>query len=367
MSVKACGLAVFLVWVAALSAQSPTQSDGSGEFRVGATTRRFVPAEPYNWRGAKTHVLRTDIWYPTESSDAPSMHSIGPADAPWFRLGEWVDEGLPAAGRYPLVLLSHGTGGSSSMMAWLGHSLASRGYVVAAVNHPGNNSLDGYTVEGFSLWWERAKDLTGVIDGLLTDPALGERINAQQIGAAGFSLGGYTMMAVAGALTDPALFREFCRANGVAICREPNEFPGLQARRSELETSSADFRLASSRATASYRDPRIKAVLAIAPALGPAFVPDSLRRISIPVAIIAGANDEVADTASNAALLAANIPGSSLTVMPGATHYAFLAACTDQGRAKRPDLCMDSTGVDRDAIHRAARDAARSFFGRFLK
>ena len=33
-------------------------------FKVGVTTRVFVPAEPYDWRGAKTHALRAMIWYP---------------------------------------------------------------------------------------------------------------------------------------------------------------------------------------------------------------------------------------------------------------------------------------------------------------
>src|SRR5471032_1248967 len=32
--------------------------------KVGVTTRDVVPAEPYDWRGARTHALRTMIWYP---------------------------------------------------------------------------------------------------------------------------------------------------------------------------------------------------------------------------------------------------------------------------------------------------------------
>jgi len=30
-------------------------------FKVGVTTREFVPAEPYDWRGAATHRLRATI------------------------------------------------------------------------------------------------------------------------------------------------------------------------------------------------------------------------------------------------------------------------------------------------------------------
>lgn len=61
---------------------------------VGATTRRFVPAGSYNWRGARTHALITNIWYPTESSAGGSIHSMGPTEAPWFRL---LQPGIRAA------------------------------------------------------------------------------------------------------------------------------------------------------------------------------------------------------------------------------------------------------------------------------
>jgi len=47
------------------------------------------------------------------------------------------------------------------------------------------------------LWWERARDLSAVIDGMLSDPTFMPRIDRQRIGAAGFSLGGYTMIAIA--------------------------------------------------------------------------------------------------------------------------------------------------------------------------
>ena len=41
-----------------------------------------------------------------------------------------------AQAKYPLLLLSHGTGGSADSLDWLGAGLAAAGYVVAGVNHP---------------------------------------------------------------------------------------------------------------------------------------------------------------------------------------------------------------------------------------
>jgi len=49
------------------------------------------------------------------------------------------------------------------------------------------------------LWWERARDLSAVIEDILADPTFTTPIDAERIGAAGFSQGGYTMIAIAGA------------------------------------------------------------------------------------------------------------------------------------------------------------------------
>ena len=95
-----------------------------------------------------------------------------------------------------------------------GTALARAGYVAAAVNHPGNNPIDGYTVAGFTLWWERARDLSAVIDGMLADPTLMTRIDAERIGAAGFSLGGYTMIAIAQGHHFAGAFRGILRLTG---------------------------------------------------------------------------------------------------------------------------------------------------------
>jgi predicted dienelactone hydrolase len=254
-------------------------------------------------------------------------------------------------------------------MAWLGTVLAAQGYVAVAVNHPGNNALDGYTAQGFSTWWERAKDLSTVIDQMLADSTFGGRIDPRRTGAAGFSLGGYTMIEIAGGITDPAAFTKFCnsrRADG--ICKSPPEFPTLFEDYERLTKTDPDFQESLRRAVDSYRDPRIRAVFAIAPALGPAFRPDSLEKISIPVEIVAGAADGNVPIASSAKYFAAHIPAAKLTIFPGGVgHYVFLDDCTEQGRKLRGVLCADAAGVDREAIHGKTAAMALKFFKAHLR
>jgi predicted dienelactone hydrolase len=74
------------------------------------------------------------------------------------------------------------------MMVWLGTVLAAHGYMAAAVNHPGNNALEPYTIRGFTLGWARAVDLSRVLDGMLADREFGSHIDAGRVGAAARSV-----------------------------------------------------------------------------------------------------------------------------------------------------------------------------------
>ncbi|HET7206766.1 MAG TPA: hypothetical protein VFI95_09340, partial [Terriglobales bacterium] len=94
-------------------------------YKVGLENRQYAPPEPYDWRGAKTHALVTAIWYPAEPSAVEKEQWIGSSSAPFGFAGK-AAPGAPvtlAPGKLPLILLSHGFGGSSFMMAWLGTAL----------------------------------------------------------------------------------------------------------------------------------------------------------------------------------------------------------------------------------------------------
>jgi len=219
------------------------------------------------------------------------------------------------------------------------------------------------------LWWERARDLSAVIDGMLSDPTFMPRIDRQRIGAAGFSLGGYTMIAIARGITSLAHYQEFCASAQADIsCQSPPEFGDLRAKAKALADSDAAYRSALAGDSRSYRDARVRAMFAMAPALGPAFLPESLERIEIPVAIVAGAADTIAPVGSNARCDAAHMRQGELTIFPGNVgHYVFTVDCTSAGRATVPTRCIDAPGVDRDAIHGETAQLAEAFFARYLR
>jgi predicted dienelactone hydrolase len=117
----------------------------------------------------------------------------------------------------------------------------------------------------------------------------------------------------------------------------------------------------------SHRDPRIRAIFAMAPALGPAFDPDSLAKISVPTQIVAGAVDATVPIETSAKFFAARIPRAQLTIYQAVGHYTFLATCAELGDRTNPRICIDQAGILRDEIHTQTATMAAKFFDTNLK
>ncbi len=338
--------------------------DGDAPYHVGEAQRAFVPTVARNWRGAKTERLVATIWYPVDPGLPEMPRGFGPPDDPIFRGHPVAQATAPsnAQARYPLILLSHGTGGTATDEDWLAAALAAHGYIVAGVNHPGNNALEPLTREGFLLWWERATDVSEALDGLTADPVFGPRIDTARIGALGFSLGGYTVLELAGARTRLAAFEAFCGSPAAdAICTPPEAKrqaggPSLSA------PPTPTMKESMAHAGDSYRDPRVKAVFAIAPALGEAFDASSFADVEIPVALAAGVNDTTAPPATNVQRIAGFLPQASLLMLPGASHYTFIDVCLPAGAQRLPSVCKDGPGVNREAVHEATAARVLTFF-----
>lgn len=366
-------LAFLLPLISVLAVTARADEPPAGTFKVGFAQRHFVPPPPYEWRGSSGRALLAAIWYPAEAGAKAEPPHFGPPDGPPLFLGDPVAENAalaPSPSRFPLILLSHGTGGTAQSLAWFASALAAQGYIVAGVNHPGNNATEPYTVQGFMLWWQRAEDLSRVLDGMLADPGFGPRIDRKRIGAAGFSLGGYTMMVIAGGISSRAQLAAFCqeRQGQGGSCKSPPEFPDSVSKSADLARTDPGFAAALRDSDKSYRDPRVRAVFAMAPPLAPAFTPESLAAIRIPVAIVAGEGDPIVPVGENARRYAAAIPHAELTIFPGAVgHYTFLDLCTPAGREARPAFCVDAPGVDRAAIHQATIGLASKFFDAELR
>ena len=351
---------------AALHAAAVLAADPRGPHPVGLSSVRYVDAARQNWDDSGPRPLATTVWYPAPDGTPEADWTVEIFNAGRNAMGAPL-QALPA--RLPLIVVSHGTGGSAAGMAWLAETLAANGYLVAAVNHHGNTGFEGAPrLEGFIVWWDRPRDVSVLIDRLLADPRFGPRIDASRIGVAGFSIGGYTALATVGARLSQTQQREFCAANLTSpLCVLPPEARSNATDLQKLLDTNTRVKTAIAHMEDPQRDPRVKAAFAIAPVMGPAMTDDSLAHIDVPVRIVVGSADNQAVPAVNALPIAARIPGSALEVLPGVTHYSFLPDCTSKGHDVAKLFCADPDGVDRNELHRRVAAEAVSFFDRALR
>ena len=328
---------------------------------VGLQFRHYSDPSRRSWSASGPRPLETLLWYPAKAGTKESSHTVA-----IFKTGVYaVDAAFPDGDRkYPLVLLSHGTGGSAFSLAWLAEALAREGYIVAALNHHGNTGAEPkYLLQGFLLWWERPRDIKAVLDRLLDDESLRDRIDRERIGVAGFSLGGYTALSAVGARlaigkwgNDPASWERG------SFGRLPPEASFSMEDAKRMIGSEGSVIESIKRADDGYLDERIKAAFVIAPPLGPLLNGESLGKIGVPVKIVVGSRDDQAGPEENAIPFAGRIPGAELEILEGAGHFVFLCEGTLMGKLVDGRHLVDERGVDRAKIHEQVGREACEFF-----
>jgi len=120
-----------------------------------------------------------------------------------------ADTAKPASGKLPLVVFSHGIGGSREGYSYLGSYFAAQGFASLHVQHVGSDRqlwignplslvfrLTTAAQESEAL--ARVKDVGFALDQLLAGP-FGSRIDVGRITAAGHSYGANTTLLIAGA------------------------------------------------------------------------------------------------------------------------------------------------------------------------
>ncbi|AQZ49634.1 alpha/beta hydrolase family protein [Martelella mediterranea] len=297
-----------------------------------------------------TRPLHVAIWYPAAGGGDATVVGENPA---FFGVPA-IRDAAPGAGEHPLVVLSHGYRGSWRNLNWLAGSLAEKGYIVAAPDHPGTTTFDTAPEQAARLW-ERPHDLSRVIDALIADPGLGGRVDEGRIAAIGHSLGGWTVTALAGARFDAASFEADCRAHpNPRVCGLSAEL-GLQ--NPELETDMGD--------------PRLGAFVSLDLGMARGFTPKSLAAVDIP-ALVIGAGTDIGDLPAEleSGYLAQYLPAASTTYVeiPDAMHFSFMQLCKPGAAALIEEetpgegiVCKDGGARGREDIHREVLVLVESF------
>ncbi|MGZ6543760.1 MAG: alpha/beta hydrolase family protein [Actinomycetota bacterium] len=296
---------------------------------------------------ARARPVAIDVWYPSPSTGSETPHDYG--------LGAGrVVEGAPAIDEaLPVIVLSHGAFGSARNYSWIAESLARNGYLVCGVSHFGESPVYGVeTIDPSTVLdpSDRVVDCSFALDHVLAG-ALLEHVDPWRVGALGHSSGGATAIALAGGLFDPAAMARHCASEKAAEDRgcAYGRLPAAALRRPP--------------APRSHHDPRVRAVVALDPALGPGFDAGSLSEISIPVHVVGAVDNDFLPVDAHAGRYVGLIPGCSFTRLSGGEgHFVYLNECDSDLDANGVPLCRDRPGVDRRAVHASLEPLIRAFF-----
>jgi predicted dienelactone hydrolase len=260
-----------------------------------------------------------------------------------------------AADPSPLVVIAPGLNTNMNALLYVGKQLASHGYAVAALDFPFTSATAIQAAIGGNgaiplpnAWYGQPHTVSDLIDQV--QERWGEMVKTDSVGALGQSLGGYTVTALAGAELDWDHLVKGCEA-----LNDPNRVvlnpavvwqcaaPGEVVRRK------------------SFRDPRVKAAVALNPVTNPIFSPASLQQIDVPVMVVSGTDDIFAPPVSQQLIPFTSIqqPGSLLVFQHDGTHLSFL-----NGNTKLPAFVI---GPDRALAREQLRGMALVFFDRHVR
>ncbi|WP_209425562.1 alpha/beta fold hydrolase [Pararhodobacter sp. SW119] len=227
-------------------------------------------------RGARS--FAAELWYP-----AADGTSAGTAYQTVLRDGQTAVEltgraardAEPAAGPFPLVLISHGYPGNRYLLSHLAETLASRGHAVLALDHTDSTYSDqaafGSTL--FNRPLDQAFAIEAMADAGALDPVLEGLIDADRAAVVGYSMGGYGALIFGGA--------------GVSASALDLPFAPPQDLLSQHRAGSDTHE--------DLMDSRVKAVVAIGPwGMNTAFWDaEGLSGLRVPTLIMAGDRDTV--------------------------------------------------------------------------
>lgn len=283
------------------------------------------------------------IWYPSDAATSDAGLVAFDMDV--------AKNGAIKGDHHPLIVMSHGTGGSALNSFDTAMALADAGFIVVAVKHTGDNYLDRTTSFTRQEFVDRSRHVSRAIDFMLGTWSGHATVDPDRIGVFGHSAGGATALIDIGGIAD---MREI-----VAYCRETPEDWGCVEGKKRFNAPPADIA-----EPVASPDPRIKAAVLVAPAVPAAFRPDGLAAVKVPVQLWVGEHD---DYVPNAALIRTLLPTPpDYHYITNGGHFAYLTPCNEILAKSAPEVCVDPKGFDRSAFLHGFHQTVIAFYRKEL-
>jgi len=268
-----------------------------GEYKVGVQTVNLVNPDQVDILNSKEgkdptydRPITIEVWYPASvKNEAKTVvydevmgtrgDSLRPLTPFTFKGRAYRDADALKGNKFPLVVVSHGYVGSRYLMTYLTENLASKGYIVAAIDHTDSTFKDANAFQSTLL--NRPKDIRFVINEMEKLGAKGSKnkieglVDASNTAIIGYSMGGYGVLNVGGAGYSAGLGQFFTGMTG--------------------GSSAISVNLAGNAEYEKLADSRIKAIVAFAPWGMERGVWDAegLKGLKTPTFFIAGSQDDI--------------------------------------------------------------------------
>lgn len=300
--------------------------------------------------------MKIAIWYPAVEGPTETF-----AANPVFQGGVVRRDAPALPGKRPIVLLSHGMGGSYLSLNWLASGLAEKGAIVISVNHP-NGWFKDRKVDKMFDHWTRVQDLQAALDHVLADETFAATVDTNRIYAAGFSFGGWTALSLGGVTANISGSVAYCKAAGARShnCMDLQHFGYDPAESDPVKW------------TASWKDARVKAVVALDPGLTWNLAADNVSALDQDRLMVIGLGSPTdrhyaTDTTVHGSNFDALVPKAHIEVIDPSTHFTAMPLCTPEGAAilaseKDDPVCTDPVGADRRAVHERIIDLMARHF-----
>jgi predicted dienelactone hydrolase len=261
------------------------------------------------------------VMYPTEVAPTPTRFG------PYFI--EASANAPITAGCYPLVVFSHGSGGSHLLYRTICMHLAGNGYVVVMLEHPGNNRNHNELEGTNENLMNRPRHIRLAIDAVLSNVSFKDHVLADKVAVVGHSMGGYTALAIAG---------------GTPWSQDGRKVDVVA-------------------------DPRVRALVLLAPAT-PWYLPEgALSQVQVPILMLIAEHDPYTPR-WQADLVLNGVPNShqvTFRVVENAGHFSFLSPFPSTMKAPGFLPATDPEGFDREQFHRELPREVRQFLDSQLK